>query len=156
MIDYSKINSRRRYNTRTIIIASEVAQIPKTHNFIDAALVERRKLQAENFEGFTVTIPGNNSMDCTKWIPKMQVTLGNHTITDNFYVVNVADSNVVLGVQWLYSLGEHIVNYQFPKIRLKNTEGKHILLRGMHTYPNQVASSHIMRTFEAWRYRMGC
>ena len=72
-----------------------------THNFIHAALVERRKLQAETFDGFTVIIPGNNSMDCTKWIPKLQVTLGNHTITDNFYVVNVADTNMVLGVQWL-------------------------------------------------------
>ena len=56
-------------------------------------------------------------MDCTKWIPKLQVTLGNHTITDNFYVVNVADTNVVFGVQWFYSLGEHTVNYQVPEIR---------------------------------------
>ena len=60
-------------------------------------------------------------MDCTKWIPKLQVTLGNHTITDNFYVVNVVDTNVVLGVQWLYCLGEHIMNYQVPEIRFKNS-----------------------------------
>ena len=91
-----------------------------THNFIDACLVERKNLQAENFDGFTIIIPGNNSMDCTKWIPNLQVTIGNHTITDNFYVVNVADTNVVLGVQWLYYLGEHTVNYQVPKIRFKN------------------------------------
>ena len=70
-----------------------------THNFIDADLVERRKLQAENFDGFTVIIPGNNSMDYTKWIPKLQVTIRNNTITNNFYAVNVADTNVVLGVQ---------------------------------------------------------
>ena len=92
-------------------------------------------------DGFTVIIPGNNSMDCTKSIPKLQVTLGNHIITDNFYVLNVADTNVVLGVQWLYSLGEHTMNYQVPKMRFKNSEGKPIVLRGMHTYPNQVVSS---------------
>ena len=40
----------------------------------------------------------------------------------------------------------YIVNYQVPKIRFKNSEGKPILLRGMHTYPNQVVSSHIMRS----------
>ena len=45
----------------------------------------------------------------------------------------------------MYSLGEHIVNYQVPEIRFKNSEGKSILLRGMHTYPNQVVSSHSMR-----------
>ena len=80
-----------------------------TYNFIYTALVERIKLQDYTFDGFTVIILGNNSKDCTKWIPKLQVTLGNHTITDNFYVVNV-----VLGVQWLYYLGEHTVNYQVP------------------------------------------
>ena len=55
-----------------------------THKFIDVALVERIKLQSETFDGLTIIIPGNNSMDCTKWIPKFQVSLGNHTITDNF------------------------------------------------------------------------
>ena len=75
-------------------------------------------------------------MDCTKWVPKLQVTIGNHTITDNFYVVNVADTNVVLGVQWLYSLGEHTLNFQFLEMRFKYLEGKPIFLRGMHTYPN--------------------
>ena len=86
-----------------------------THKFIDAALVERRNLKDETFDGFTVIIPGNNSMDSTKWIPNLQVTLGNHNITHNFYVVNATDTNVVLGVQWLYFLGEHTVNYKFPE-----------------------------------------
>ena len=117
-----------------------------THNFIDAALVERRNFQAENFDGSTFIIPGNNSMDYTKWIPKLQVTLVNHTINDNFYVLYVADTNVVFGVQWLYYVGEHTVNYRVPEIRFKNSEGKPILLRGMHTYLNQVVSSHGMRT----------
>ena len=31
-------------------------------------------------------------------------------------------------------------------MRFKNSEGKPILLRGMHTYPNQVVSSHAMRS----------
>ena len=68
-----------------------------THKFIYEAFMERRKLQDETLDGFTVIIPGNNSMDYTKWIPKLQVTIANHTITDNFYVVNVANKNVVFG-----------------------------------------------------------
>ena len=31
-------------------------------------------------------------------------------------------------------------------MRFKNLKGKPILLRGMHTYPNQVVSSHSMRS----------
>ena len=86
-----------------------------THKFIDEPLVERRKLQSETFYHFSVIILGNNSMDCTKWIPMLQVTQGNQTIPDNFYVVNAVDTNVVFRVQWLYYLGEHTMNYKFPK-----------------------------------------
>ena len=85
-----------------------------THNFIYETLVEIIKLQGETFDGFTIIIPGNNSVDCTKWIPKLQLTIGNHAITDNFYVVNVVDTNMVLLLKWKYYLGEHIVNYQVP------------------------------------------
>ena len=60
-----------------------------THNFIDESLVERIKLQDETFDGFIVIIAGNNSTDCTKWITKIQVTIENHTITENFYAMNV-------------------------------------------------------------------
>ena len=59
--------------------------------FIDADLVERIKLQDENFDGFIAIIVGNNSIDYTKWILEIQVTIGNHTVTYHFYVVNVAD-----------------------------------------------------------------
>ena len=90
-----------------------------THNFIEIALEERRNLHPENFDGFTVIIPGNNSMDCTKWIPKLQVTIGNHTITDNFYVVNVSHKNVVFGVKWLYYIWENTMNYQVSKMSFK-------------------------------------
>ena len=48
-----------------------------THKFIDVALVQRRNIHDENFEGFMVIILSNNSMECAKWLPKIQVVIGN-------------------------------------------------------------------------------
>ena len=50
-------------------------------------------------------------MECSKLIPKLQVTIGYYIVTNSFYVVDVADTNVVLGVQWLYSIGNHTIYY---------------------------------------------
>ena len=72
-----------------------------THNFIDVAWVAKRGILIEKFEGFTVVVAENSSMECNYWIPKPNVTLGNFNMKDSFYVVNMADTNVVLGVQWL-------------------------------------------------------
>ena len=83
-----------------------------THNFIDVAWVSKRGIPTEKFEGFTVAVARNSSMECNYWIPKLNVTLGNYHMTDSFYVVNVADTNVVLGVKWLYSIGKYTTYYQ--------------------------------------------
>ena len=53
-------------------------------------------------------------MDYTKWIPKLQVTIRDYTVTDTYFVVNVDDTNAVVGIQCLFSIGEHYVNYQVP------------------------------------------
>ena len=122
-----------------------------THNFIDSSLVERRKFPTEPFEGFTVVISGNHTMECNRWILDLEVDIGGYTVKDNFYVFNVADTNMDLGVQWLYSIGEHSVNYQIPKISFKDAEGKPVVLKGINTYPSQVISAKRMRSVMSHR-----
>ena len=46
-------------------------------------------------------------MECTRCIPKLNITLGNYSLTDDFFVVDALDTNVVLRVQWLYSIGKY-------------------------------------------------
>ena len=50
----------------------------ETHNFIDAAWVAKRGISTEKFEGFTVVVAGNTSMERNYWIPKLNVALGNY------------------------------------------------------------------------------
>ena len=57
-------------------------------------------------------ISGENTLNYTRYVPWMTLSLGNYTITDDFFMVKVPDTNVVLGVQWLYSLGKYTTNYQ--------------------------------------------
>ena len=115
-----------------------------THNFINAYMVEKRKIPIEPFDGFTVVIPGHNTMQCKTWV--LQATIGNYTFVDSFYVVDVVDNNVVLGVKWMYYIGEHIVNYQIPEMKFQDLKGVLRVVRGKHTYPNQVVTCNSMRS----------
>ena len=69
-----------------------------TYNSIDVEMVERRGILAESFDGFSVLVPGAQMVQCTQYIPKLAVTMGTYTVTDHFFVVNIPDTNVVLGV----------------------------------------------------------
>ena len=109
-------------------------------------MVDKINIPIEQFDGFTVVIPGHNTMQCKTWVPKLQVTVGNYTFVDSFYVVNVANTNVVFGVQWFYSIGEHTVNYQIPEMKFQDSKGVLRVVRGHHTYPNQVVNCNSMRS----------
>jgi hypothetical protein len=123
-----------------------------THNFIDSTLVARRGIPAENFEGFSVVVVDGYNMTCTQKVPQLDVTLGNYTVTDDFYVVELADTNVILGVQWLYSLGKHSQNYQTMELEFRAADGKKVVLRGMANGTPKIVSAKQMESI--FRHKM--
>jgi hypothetical protein len=58
-----------------------------------------------------VVVDGYN-MTCTQRIRGLEVTLGNYTLTDDFYVVDLADTNVVFGSSVVVLTGRFNMNYQ--------------------------------------------
>jgi len=65
-----------------------------------------------NFEGFDVVVVGGHFIPCTWKILQLCLTLDNCTVIDDFYVVELQDTNVILGVQWIVSIGRHMVKYK--------------------------------------------
>ena len=76
-------------------------------------------------------------MECNYWIPKFQMT-------NSFYVVDVSDTHIVLGVQWLYSIGKYTTDYRAMEMEYQGPDGKRVVLRGMNTYPPKPVSSQRM------------
>lgn len=69
-----------------------------THNFIDAQLVQRRCLTTTKFEGFFVLVPGDRTIQCIRYVPSLTVVMGNYLMTDHFFVVDMPDTDMVIGV----------------------------------------------------------
>ena len=70
-----------------------------THNFIDTQIVHRRGIPIDNFEGFSVLVLGARTMQCVKYVSALTITLGTYTLTCHFFLVDIPDTNVILGVQ---------------------------------------------------------
>ena len=73
-------------------------------------------------------------------------TVGNYTFVDSFYVLDVDGTNVVLGVKWMYYIGEHTINYQILEKKFQDSKVVLRVVRGKHTYPNQVVNCNSMRS----------
>jgi hypothetical protein len=119
-----------------------------THNFIDASLVSRWALQTEEFEGFDVAVADGHTVECLDRIPNLEMKLGNYTVRDTFYVVDLSDTDVVLGVQWMITLGKITTNYQTLEMGFRDQDGKKVVLRGMSTgAPRTVSAKRMERIF---------
>ena len=88
-------------------------------------------------------------MQCTQYVPTLQVTMGNYSMTDHFFVVDLPGTNLVMGVQWLYSLGRVTTDWKQLVMEFTEPDGNQAVLRGMHSYPPQTVSTHRMEV-EAW------
>jgi hypothetical protein len=119
-----------------------------THNLIDASLVSRRALQIKEFEGFDVAVADGHTMECLDRIPNLEMKLGNYTVRDTFYVVELSDTDVLLGVLWMITLGKITTNYQTLEMGFRDQDGKKVFLRGMWIgEPRIVSTKRMERIF---------
>ena len=68
------------------------------HNFTDARLVERRNIQIEDFEGIRVKVADGYTLRRNKKISDLPMHLNKFEFKANFYVVNMGDIDMVLGM----------------------------------------------------------
>ena len=119
-----------------------------SHNFIDSALLQRRHIPTVEFEGFEVKVTGGSTMPCNRYIPGMKLTLGRHDLAQDFYVMDLPDTNIILGVQWLSTLGPITTNYKTTEMSFTEGSGRKVVLRGMSgNTTNVVIAKHMEAIF---------
>jgi hypothetical protein len=77
---------------------------------------------------------------------KLRDELGNYTVRYTFYVVDLSDTDVVLGVQWMITLGKITTNYQTLEMGFRDQDGKKVVLRGMLTGAPRAVSTKRMES----------
>ena len=69
-----------------------------SHNFIDSTLLQRRHIPTVEFEGFKVEVAGGRPRPCDRYISRMKLTSCIHDLAQDFYVMDLLDTNIILGV----------------------------------------------------------
>ena len=40
-------------------------------------------------------------------VPQLSITMANHTMTEDFFIMDLVDMEVILGIQWMETLDEY-------------------------------------------------
>ena len=67
-------------------------------NFINSSLVTSKGLCAIEHGGLEVKVARGTLLPCTHVIPRLQISMGNYTLADDFFVIDLIDTNIILGI----------------------------------------------------------
>ena len=101
-----------------------------TLNFINSSLVTSKGLCAVEHGGIEVKVVGGTLLPCTHVIPWLQISMGNYTLTDDFFVIYLVDTNIILGIKWLGTLDQYTRSFKRMEFSFE-IDGKKVLLRGV-------------------------
>ena len=70
-------------------------------------------------------------MTCARYVLELSVIMSTYKLTNHFFVVDILDTNMILGVQWLITLGKVTTNWKTLEMEWDDEKtGKHEKIRG--------------------------
>ncbi|KAA8517141.1 hypothetical protein F0562_017434 [Nyssa sinensis] len=98
-----------------------------THNFMDPSIQQRAHLQSQSTAGLLVRVANGDTMFSTGKCEDIQLHMQGNTYHTDFYILTLGGCDIVLGVQWLSTLGP--ILWDFVKLRMEFNllDSKHVL-----------------------------
>ena len=88
-------------------------------------------------------VANGGTINCSGKCHNIKLSIGEYVLTSPMLSIPMGGADVVLGVQWLQSLGTIAFNFQELFIKF-STEGKEVELRGIEGKTGKIISSNSM------------
>ncbi|VFQ68537.1 unnamed protein product [Cuscuta campestris] len=109
-----------------------------THNFIHPGVAERLQLVLHPVPSFRVYVGNGDSLRCAYACPQTAISLQGHAFLIDLYLLEIHGTDVVLGVQWLQTLGK--VAHDYAQMTMEFMwQGNSITLHGNTPSPRQIS-----------------
>lgn len=66
-----------------------------------------------------MVVAGGYQISCSTKVPKLKITIDDYTVTNDFYVVQLGDTNAILGIQWMMSIHKYSQSFQTMEFKFK-------------------------------------
>ncbi|VFQ73441.1 unnamed protein product, partial [Cuscuta campestris] len=129
-----------------------------THNFVHPKTAEKLRSALTDIDPFRVYVGNGDSLICRSRCNQVSMRVQNHMFTVDLFVLAVHGHNIVLGVQWLRSLGK--ITHDYSKMTMEFLwHDQPVLLCGEETpvkaislqqLQNMQAAESIGECFELW------
>jgi hypothetical protein len=103
-----------------------------SHNFIDIDMARRAGVQLQARAGLSVAVANGDRLASPGKAPAQAIYIGGEPFVVDLYALPLGDYDMVLGVQWLGTLGPVLWDFASQTIAFER-EGRRVLWRGVNT-----------------------
>ena len=114
-----------------------------THNFIHCKIAKELNWFLYPAPECQVTVASGGTINCSGKCHNIKLSMGEYVLNSPMLSIPMGGADVVLGVQWLQSLGTIAFNFQELFMKF-SSEGKEVELRGIAGKPRRIISSYGM------------
>ncbi|KAF7827538.1 Retrotransposable element Tf2 [Senna tora] len=93
-----------------------------SHNFISTSLVDKMALPKVKTSSYKVTVGDGHSVQSEGKCKKLRVDVQGTVVEQDFYLFELGEVDLILGMEWLESLGEVNVNWKQLTMKFKTGE----------------------------------
>ncbi|MCH84285.1 retrotransposon-derived protein PEG10-like, partial [Trifolium medium] len=88
-----------------------------SHNIIQPRITSFLHLPVQPLSSFTVMVGNGEHLHCTGICNDIPIVVNDHTFSISLYVLPIQGADVVLGVQWLQTLGPFVSDFTIPSMQ---------------------------------------
>eukprot|EP00253_Pinus_taeda_P007083 PITA_07083 len=114
-----------------------------THNFIHQKVAEMVHCFVREISNFQVQIADGGTMKCEGRCENVKLQMGDYQLKTHMFSIHMGGYDIVLGVDWLHTLGPITMDFQELYMSFKQNNHKHTL-RGFQAGAPSIISSHRM------------
>jgi len=111
-----------------------------SHNILQPRIAHHLNLAISPSPPLSVMVGNGAFIKCQGVCPLVDISLHNSTFTIPFYLLPIEGADVVLGVEWLSTLGSIQADFSIPSIEFTHNN-QHITLQAAHS-PNPSATTY--------------
>lgn len=100
-----------------------------THNFVQDRIAKQLGLPLESNHSFQVLVGNGEQLPCSSFSPQIPLQLDSHKFLVDIFVLPLSGAELVLGVQWLKTLGPILTDYEALTMKFVK-EGQRVQLLG--------------------------
>eukprot|EP00253_Pinus_taeda_P003142 PITA_03142 len=114
-----------------------------THNFIHQKVAETVHCFVRAVSNFQVQITDGGTMKCEGRCENFKLQMGDYQLKTHMFAINMGGCDIVLGADWLCTLGPITMDFQELYMSFKQNDHTHTL-RGLQSGAPSIISSHRM------------